>query len=253
MTIRSNRLALAVSLTAALGFTTSLSAQSITPDRPGIGSGATVLAPGLVHLESGLSISGGNEVDGYSIGEVLVRIGVSGVELEVFGNSYAVTRSDAFPALDAEGFADIGFGVKVPLARNVGDRMNISLQGVVTAPTGSEAFTNDEWVAALNALADIGLSDRAGLGVNLGIAEGVGGAGETVSVIVTPGVALSDGVGAYAGWAGFFADAGDVNYGEGGLTFLLNEDAQLDVNGGWALDADDWFFGAGVAIRWGNR
>lgn len=251
--MRPYRPAIAVSLAVVLGFASSLSAQTITPDRPGIGSGATVLAAGLVHLESGVSFSGGTEVDGYSIGEVLVRIGVSGVELEVFGNSYLVTRSDALPALDAEGLADVGVGVKVPLARNVGDRMNISLQGVVTAPTGSDAFTNDEWVAALNALADIGLSDRAGLGVNLGVAEGVDGAGETVSVVVTPGVALSDVVGAYAGWAGFFADSGDINFGEAGLTLLLNDDAQLDVNGGWALDADDWFFGAGVAIRWGNR
>lgn len=253
MPTRPYRLTLAAVLAALPGLAAPLSAQSITPDRPGIGSGATVLAAGLIHLESGLSFSGGGEVDGYSIGEVLVRIGVPGVEVELFGNSYSLTRSDAFPSLDAEGFLDVGLGVKVPLARDVGGRMNLSLQGVITAPTGSDAFTNDEWVAALNALADIGLSDRAGMGVNLGIAEGAGGAGETVSVIVTPGIALSDVMGAYAGWAGFFSDAGDVNFGEGGLTFLLDDDAQLDVNGGWALDADDWFVGAGVAVRWGNR
>lgn len=74
-----------------------------------------------------------------------------------------------------------------------------------------------------------------------------------MSLIVTPGSSLSDVVGAYAGWSGSFADAGDVNFGEGGLTFLASDDVQLDVNGGWALDADDWFFGAGVAIRWGSR
>ena len=210
-----------------------------------------MLAPGLIHLETGASVAGGTAVDSYSIGQLLVRVGVSGVELELFGNSYLVTRSETTPALDAEGFADVGVGLKVPLARNVGDRMNLSLQGVLTAPSGSDAFSNDEWIAALNALADIGLSDRAGLSVNVGIAEGAAGASETFSVIVTPGLSLADGVGAYAGWAGFFAEGADVNFGEGGLTFLVNDDVQLDVNGGWALDADDWFFGVGAAFRWG--
>lgn len=250
---RHQRPALGVILATALGLAAPVSAQSITPDRPGIGSGATVLAPGVFNLESGVSVSGGTAVDAYSIGELLFRAGVGGVELQIFANSFVVTRSDAIPALDEEGFADMGVGVKVPVARDVGDRMNLSVQGVLTAPTGSEAFSNDEWVAALNALADIGLSDRAGVSVNLGVTEGAGGSGETVSLIVTPGVALSDAVGAYAGWAGFFADGGDVNFGEAGLTFLLDDDAQLDVNGGWALDADDWFFGAGIAVRFGNR
>ena len=221
-------------------------AQSITPDRPGIGSGATVLAPGLIHVETGASVAGGTGSKAYSIGELVVRIGAPGVEVEVFGNSFVSSPGDT-------GLQDFGLGVKVPVLRDVGDRMNLSLQGIVTAPTGSDAFTNGEWVGGLNLLSDIGLSDGVGLSINAGVAEAGGGAGETFTLIVTPGVSLTDVVSAYAGWAGFFADTGHVNFGEGGLTFLMNDDAQLDVNGGWALDAEGWFFGAGVAIRWGNR
>ncbi|MDX1495162.1 MAG: transporter [Longimicrobiales bacterium] len=226
-------------------------AQSLPPDRPGIGSGATVLAPGIVHLETGLAYSGGAPVDTYSFGQVLVRAGLAGVELEVFANSFVVARSETFPTLDDEGFQDAGVGLKIPVARDVGGRMNVSLQGVLTAPTGSDGFGNDEWIGALNALADIGLSDQAGLSVNLGVQEGVAGGDEVVSVVVTPGMSLSDAVGAYAGWAGFFSGGGDTNFGEAGVTFLASPDLQLDVNGGWALDGDEWFLGAGAAIRWG--
>lgn len=225
----------------------------ISPDRPGIGSGATVLAPGLVHLETGASFSSTDGIDQYAIGEVLVRAGVSGVEVQLFGNSFVVQRSEAFPVLDEEGFQDAGVGLKVPVVRGAGDRLNLSLQGLLSAPTGGQLFTADEWVGALNALADVSLSDRAGVSVNLGIEEGVGALGESYSVIVTPGIALGDGFGAYGGWAGFFTDAGDVDYGEAGLTYLASDDLQVDLNGGWGLDSDEWFVGAGVAMRWGAR
>jgi len=231
-----------------------LHAQSITSDRPGIGSGSAVLPTGIVQLESGVSLSSGTGTDAYSIGQALIRVGFSSLELELFANSFVVARSEAFPASDDEGFQDIGLGVKVPVLREVGGgRMNLSLQGILTAPTGSDSFTNDEWIGGVNALADVSLGDRGGFSANLGISESGGGGAEVISVIVTPGVSLSDEVGAYAGWAGFFSDDGDVNFGEGGLTLLASPDVQLDVNGGWALDGDGWFVGGGVAIRWGAR
>lgn len=236
----------ALSLVWALAVPSSSAAQSITPDRPGIGSGATVLAPGLIHLETGASVAGGNGMRAYSIGELVVRIGAPGMELEIFGNSFVSSLGD-------RGVEDFGVGLKVPLLTDVGDRMNVSMQGVVTAPTGSDSFSTNEWVGGLNLLSDIALGGSAGLSVNAGYAKAGGGLGETISLVVTPGVSLTDVVGFYAGWAGFFADAGDVNYGEAGFTFLASDDLQLDVNGGWALDADDWFFGAGAAIRWGSR
>lgn len=242
--------ALAVGL--AVTATASASAQ-ITSDRPGIGSGSAVLESGIVQLETGLSMAGGGTVDQYSIGQVLVRIGFTALELELFGNSLVVQRAEGSPTLDTEGLQDLGLGVKLPLVRNAGERVSVSVQGVASAPTGADSFTADEWLGALNALTDIAVVDRVGIAVNVGIAQGAAGSDDVISAIITPGVSLDGGVGLYGGWAGFFADSGDTHFAEGGITFLPNADVQLDLNGGWAPDGDSWFFGGGVAVRWGAR
>lgn len=67
-------------------------------------------------------------------------------------------------------------------------------------------------------------------------------------MIATPAVSLGLGWGVYAGWAGFFSDTGDTHFGEGGVTYLASDHLQLDVNGGWNVDTDDWFLGAGFAV-----
>ena len=246
--------ALALGTLVALSWSMSPNAHAqdpITPDRPGIGSGSTVLAPGIVHLEGGVSQSSAGGLDQYAIGELLLRLGVSGVELELFLNSFVVQRGEELPVLDETGFQDIGLGIKIPVARDLGDRMDLSLQGVLTVPTGSDTFTNDEWIGGVTALADVSLADGAGVSVNLGVQEGVGASGEVYSLIVTPGVSLGRGVGVYGGWAGFFTEGPDNHFAEGGLTFLPSTDVQLDVNAGWSTDTDEWFVGAGMAVRWG--
>lgn len=228
-----------------------LSAQeTIASDRPGIGSGAFVLDAGTFQLETGLAYASTSSVDAYSFGQALVRIGVPGVELEILANSFVVTRGDQpSSVLDDEGFQDLGFGIKAPLARGLGGRANLSVQGILTAPTGSDGFTSDEWVPALVLLADLGLSERLGVGVNVGYQAGPGVLSEVTSVIVTPSVSLGGGVGAYAGWAGAFTSGTDTHFAEAGFVYLANADIQLDLNAGWDVDRDDWFLGAGLALR----
>lgn len=237
----------------ALGGPPRIAAQeTIASDRPGIGSGAFVLGPGTIQLETGVDYSSSASARAYSFGQALVRVGAPGFEVEIFANSYVVTRSDLpSGALDDEGFQDVGVGFKLPIARDVGGRLNLSLQGVLTAPSGSEAFTGDEWIPAFNALADVALGDRSGLSVNFGYQTGPGTLEGVTTVIVTPGISLEGGVGLYAGWAGLFAGGSATHVAEAGLSYLASADVQLDVNGGWDVERENWFLGAGVAVRWG--
>lgn len=242
-------LALAAAPVFVFGDTTSAQ-ETIASDRPGIGSGSFVLGPGTVQLETGVAYASSSSVDAYSFGQVLVRIGVPRVELEVFANSFIVTRSDSpSSGLDDEGFEDVGVGIKAPLARAIGGRANLSLQGILTAPTGSDGFTSDEWVPALVLLADVGLAEGLGVGVNVGYRAGPGVLSDVTSVIVTPSWSVAAGLVGYAGWAGAFTSEADTHFAEAGFAYLANGDVQLDVNGGWDVDRDDWFLGAGVALR----
>ena len=71
----------------------------------------------------------------------------------------------------------------------------------------------------------------------------------------TIGYSLSDRVGAYTEWFAFCPDGADFdhnqNYANAGLTFLVNDNLQLDIRAGVGLNeaADDLFTGAGFAWR----
>ena len=224
--------------------------QSITSDRPGIGSGSAVVGHHTVQVEAGFDYTKTVTNDTYSIGQALIRLGAPWFELEIFANSYVITRTDFMDDVtDGEGFQDLGIGIKVPLVRGAGGRFSLSAQGILNTPSGSNIFSADEWVPVANLLADLGITDRLGVSVNAGYQAGPGSVEDTVTLFVTPGVALGNGFGAYAGWAGFFSDGEDAHFAEGGFTYLASTDIQLDLNGGWNVDTDDYFLGFGVAVR----
>jgi hypothetical protein len=222
--------------------------ETITSDRPGIGSGAGVVGPGILQAEFGGAWFGGDGADALNLGQLFVRYGFGAFEVEVLGNSW-VKVQDGGP----DGFQDLGVGAKVRVAEGIGGRANLSLQGLLSVPVGSDEFTSDEWQPTLVALADIGLGATTAVSVNAGYQVGTGDLDGAFFASVTPGISLTDQVGAYAGWAGSFSGGGDTNWIEGGVTFLANSDMQLDVNGATSPDTDAWFLGVGMAIRTGTR
>ena len=66
---------------------------------------------------------------------------------------------------------------------------------------------------------------------------------------------LTDRLGAYTEYFGLFTHSADTarpeNYFNGGFTFLINNDVQWNIRGGVGLDddADDYFVGTGLSIR----
>lgn len=243
----------ALTLALVVGSPSGLTAQeTIASDRPGIGSGSSTVRLGVVQLETGLSVAVTDLDRTYSIGEALVRIGTALTEVQVFVNSYLVRRGDAAtPQLDDDGLQDFALGFKFPLSIDEASPFAASLQGILTAPTGSSAFGGEEWVPALNGLVDVALGEHATVGLNAGYRIEPGGRSDAVTASVTPAVALGERLGAYAGWAGEFIGGRDIHFAEGGFTWLANANVQLDINAGWNVDRDDWFVGVGFATRWG--
>jgi hypothetical protein len=76
------------------------------------------------------------------------------------------------------------------------------------------------------------------------------------SASVALGIGLTDRLGAFVEYFGFYpsgrSNEADTHYADGGLTWLLTQDLQLDARIGFGLndDADDVFVGAGFAVRW---
>lgn len=235
---------------ALLAWALPLSAQeTIASDRPGIGSGAAVVGQGILQAEFGGAWFGGPGSDALGLGQLFVRYGMGAFELEFLGNSW-IQVQDGGP----EGFQDLGVGAKLRVARGIGGRADLSLQGTVSAPTGSDGIGSDEWVPTLVALSDVSLGDASAVSVNVGWQLPAGTLDDALLFAsVTPSLALTDRVGAFAGWAGSFWDGGDESWIEGGLTLLAGPDLQLDVNGATSPDTDRWFVGVGAAVRTGGR
>ncbi len=110
-------------------------------------------------------------------------------------------------------------------------------------------------------LASRDLGERVSLGSNAGFSwsSGPDGAGDIETLVdfrytAAVGFGLTDVVGAFAETFGAVAleSAGVSTYHvDGGFTFLVRRQLQLDVSGGVGLNdaADDWFVGAGVSVR----
>jgi hypothetical protein len=246
------RLVLLVAVCSVLGWSRVAGAQpTIASDRPGLGTGAFVLGTGTVHLEVGaeLAVNGGRH---FSAGQLVVRWGLPFAELQVLGNSFVVSRS---PDQAAEGFEDLGLGLKVPLVARDDDSLRVSVLASVSLPTGSQFLTSDEAVPAAALLVDRAVSERWTVSTTLGYTAGPDAQPDVVSVTLTPGVAIPGplNLDAFVGYAGFFSAGPDRHVVEGGLMFGATSDLQLDANWGLDIDTGDYFVGVGFARRWGWR
>ena len=224
--------------------------EVIVADRPGLGTGSSVVGGNILQFEMGAESASLGNTKQYSFGQLLLRLGLSDrVEIRGLGNSLVVSRGDG---PDREGIEDLTLGVKLNFLSNDSRNATISFLGEMAFPSGDEGFTQGETVPTAALLSDISLSESVGLGANLGVTGFAADVEEQVFVTLTPSMSLpgESAVSVYGGYAGFFADSDDLHYAEAGLTWLVSSDLQLDVNGGVELQSGDGFVGLGLATRW---
>ena len=71
----------------------------------------------------------------------------------------------------------------------------------------------------------------------------------------TVAASLTETLGSYLEWFVLAPHSADTeltqHYLNGGFTYLVNNDVQLDIRGGYGLNgaADDYFFGTGITVR----
>ena len=222
-------------------------APSILSDRPGLGDGAHVLAPGVWQVELGGQYLGGGD-DRFSLGQGLLRGGLGPFELRVYGNSLVIEQN---PGSSEFGFEDLGVGIKVPMGEPGGWKW--AALGLVTLPTGDDDYSAREVTGGGSVLGETSLSGSVSLALNAGYFFPFNDVGDgSFAVILTPAFAIPGAPewSGYAGVASYLGHGDDSNFTEAGLAYARDADTQFDLNWGIDTDSREWFLGVGWARRW---
>ncbi len=253
------RLTVGGSILTLAALVTSANAQAplgpIETDRPDFTEASSLVSPGRVQLELGVTSSharGQGAPLHYSWPEALLRVGLADrLELRV-GQSLASIddrTSEPFTA-----FGDLYAGVKLGVAEQNGAIPQLAIMMQATVPTGHARLTADKFLPGGAILAgwdtEGALSYAAGVQLNKSEVEGMEAAPS-----VAVGLALTASLKAYGEWFAIAPVGTDLvrtaHYVNGGMALLLTNDVQLDGRIGFGLNdaADRVFFGLGLSIR----
>lgn len=232
--------------------------EPLATDRPDTTETPYVVPRGMVQVESGYTYTRSGDDREHALGEVLVRVPVSRkAELRFGVPSYLWQRAGG---VRATGFDDAFFGAKFALSPGgKGWKKPATALLVGTSlPTGARAFRENGLQPEAVLAASWELCPTAALSSNLGYVRAKDGGVRFDQVFGTlsVGVSLSDKCGAFAEVFGFTkADATGkgAKYADTGLTYLINDNFQLDARVGIGLNnqvgGPDYFLGAGVSRR----
>jgi hypothetical protein len=216
----------------------------ISADRPGFGDGANPLTSQTFQIELGAVGANADFGTEAEVGQVLLRYGVTDF-LELRGGVGSV----AFDAPETE-YTGTSLGGKLRLLQS--PLSTLSVVSTWDLPTGTGAFDADNVAQTLKLAYDGALGEDLGVSVNAGASlPYADNADLSYLFIPTLSFAITDRIGGYVGYAGFYTDGPNTNFVEAGVTLLSSPDTQLDVNTGLQLDEnrDAFFLGLGLAHR----
>jgi hypothetical protein len=237
-------------------------ADSISTDRPGQSNSPSVVAPGSIQLEGSLTFErethgGEPNTNTLTVPGGLLRVGVlSFLEARVSADGFVY--EDRNRDNNRSSGSDLTLGARALLFDQKGIRPATALDFNLSLPTGSDAVTSDgvdpsgiiifQWV----------LDERFALLSNLGLGSTSLGKGDsrrafqvlpTLSLITS----ITERVGAFVEYYAVFTDEGidDEHAMDGGFTWLVNDDLQLDISVGAGLNraAPDFYVSAGASWR----
>jgi len=231
--------------------------QELETDRPDFTEGTQTVQPGHFQVELGYTFTTDNEeidIDAHSAPELLLRVGLlDDLEFRLAWEGYLREETDVD---ETDGVSDMSVGFKHRMYYQDGLLPDFSFLGELGLPVGSSEFTSDELEAAGKFLWAYGFESYSVAGnINFGTPVGVEERYLEFSTSAALGASLSDAIGIYGEYFAFFPveDVAETTeqYLNGGFTFGLSENTQLDVRAGFGLNeaADDFFTGAGLAFR----
>lgn len=233
----------------------SVLAEGIATDRPDATESSSVVQPGYIQAELGWLYTEDDDTKTHELPQTLIRWGIADqIELRLGWNGYI----DANGSDGVDGAGDGEWGAKFYVAEEDGVLPETAFLVGISLPWGDQEISSDEVDPHFRFAVSHTLSDTLSLGYNLGAEWATKDDSTLGSFVYTMalGMALSDSWGAYVE---FFGDiglsaSGTAHSFDGGFTYLVRDNFQLDAFAGVGLsdDAVDWFAGAGISYRLPN-
>jgi len=238
--------------------------EPLVSDRPDFTEASTTVGRGVAQVEMGYTYTYDNtdgvQTKSHSYPEMLWRVGAFADWFELrlaFNVGHEAVSISGQPPTNNVGAEDLYLGLKLGLTPQDGILPEMALMPQMTVPLGSE-LSNDIVLPGLNWLYGWDINDFLSTGGSTQANKSVEDNGNIYVEVAqswTVGYSLTEKLGAYTEWFAFFPSGADEakpeHYFDGGFTYSVNNNLQLDIRAGVGLNdaADDYFLGSGFVKR----
>ena len=236
--------------------------EPLETDRPDFTEASVTVGRGVAQVEFGYTYTSGGDGAGreQSYGEPLLRYGVLADWLEFRMAVFPVrseTGSGAAKTVES-GFADLYLGFKIGLTPQADWLPEIALMPQMNVPSGKAALSSPSVSPGVCTIYGWELTDEwsmAGQSQWNRAFEDDDDSYLEFSQAWVFSRSLSDELGMYVEWFALWPSGASrvraEHYIDGGFTYLISDDIQLDIRAGKGLTgaSDDWFLGTGLSVR----
>ena len=243
----------------------------LVTERPGFGDSTEIVPRGHVQFESGytFTLDKENRVKkrSHNTQELLSRFGIiENLELQMFWSGYTwqndrvreeTDRGREFTSEDwTQGSSDLFMALKTKVLKQDGLIPTLSILSGISVPSGSAPFSSGDVDPETRLIWGYALDETFSVGGNVNLAVPTDGNDRffQTAASISLGAALTDRLGGFIEYFGIYPNSRNSDCAhsvDGGFTYLLTDNVQLDVSTGVGLneEAPDFFVGAGIAMR----
>lgn len=243
---------ISTSLLLLLFINSSIYAQTIVTDRPDQTESSSTVPKGSFQIETGVLIGFSNN-NGFSERQILApstlfRYGIAkGIELRVVNQFESIKNRNTSEKVN--GISDLEIGTKFQIFQKEDVNIEIAFLSHLILPTGSKDLTIDK-LGSINKLSiSHSISEMVGIGYNVGYDYfGTGRGDFTYSLVLAIGLTPKLGIylEPYGGIIEF--ENHEANF-DAGITYLIQNNFQLDVSFGTGINHNMNYVAVGASIN----
>jgi len=213
--------------------------SQLTSERPDQTESSLVLSKGHIQIETGISIE-----DSESNINTLFRIGIiDGIEMRLNSN---YLMNDDISNLKKSSFSDFEIGAKFKILDEDNNRIKIGFLTHLSVPTAPEIFSYNEYGLLSRVLISHDIKNDSQIGYNIGYNKYNNYDGQFIYTVV-----YGKSLGSFGVFFEIFGEESSNNSNlnfDSGITYLIDNDKQLDLSIGKGLNSDMFYISAGFSI-----